>query len=319
MYRTLAALAALSLLSLVLSCRGILLPSFPQQCAKIESESTRPKVVLIMLDNMKFEAVVGNPVAPFINHTLIPQSAFVTGYYGSTFPSIGNYLMITGGEIVTNDNRYLGTISSDNLVRQCCLKGVSWRSYLDGLPHTGYLGDAAYPYVRPHNPLSYYEDVFYSDTQPNHLVPLEQLFNDLQADTLANFSMIVPSQVHNMHDCPLDNRPCGVDPKVAAGDEFLARVVPAILANPSFARNGLLIITTDHSWQNDQEHGGGHVIWMALGPLAKKGYRSENFYQHPSTLKLISDLIGIDPPNAAASAADMSEVLAQNATDTAPE
>jgi hypothetical protein len=300
--------AALLSLSLLLSCRGLFQPSFPQQCATVETAASRPHVVLIMLDNMKFDAVIGNPVAPFLNR-FIPEHAFLSNYYGSTFPSIGNYLMITGGEIVTNDNRYLGTVSGDNIVRQCCLHGVSWKSYLDGLPHAGYLGDAAYPYVRPHNPLSYYDDVFFSEQLSMNLVPLEQLFRDLENDALPSFSLIVPSQVNNMHDCPLDQRPCGVDPKVQAGDEFLQRVVPPILANPTFAQNGLLIITTDHSWKGTTEHGGGHVIWVAAGPLAKDAYRSDDFYQHPSTLRLISDVLRIGRPNAAADAPDMSEVL----------
>lgn len=310
----------LCLAATVVSCRGMYQIeglATAASCAQARSADAGTRVVVLILDNQWFDAVYRNPAAPFFN-SLIPQGAFAENYYGSTWPSIGNYLMLNSGAIPTNDNLFSGVVLDDNVVRECCNSGVSWKAYMDGLPEPGYIGDKAYPYVRPHNPFSYFGDVFYSKDIARHMVPLDQLFADLDSGALPSYSWITPSQVHNMHDCPLDRRPCDNDVKVAAGDGFLKEVVPRILASPAFQRNGLLIITTDHAWKSRIDHGGGHVVWLALGPRAKKGYRSATFYQHPSTVRLIADLLGIKPVGAAAQAPAMTEFLAEPAPAPAP-
>lgn len=324
MYRFLIVPVVLSAIVFSLSCRGVVQQPAFQTCAPIKAPSEGIRIVVVMLDNMKYEFIHQNPAAPFLNK-LMAENTYASNYFGSTWPSIGNYLMLTSGRVPTNDNRYMGTVSSDNFVRQFCQAGISWKSYAESLPEPGYLADKAYPYVRPHNPLSYYDDVFFNPEQAAKLVPLEQLFVDLENDNLPTYSMIVPNQVNNMHDCPFDKRPCdgtqenGIDPKVAAGDAFLQRVVPPILANSSFARNGLLIVVTDHAWPEEEapgcepcglKHGGGHVLWVAAGSRAKKGFRTDTFYQHPSTVRLVADLLGIARLGEAAKAPDMSEVLA---------
>lgn len=281
-----------------------------QSCAQPRSADEGTRVVVLMLDNQWFDAIYRNTTAaPYFN-SLIPQGAFADNYFGSTWPSIGNYLILNSGTIPTNDNLFSGIVLDDNTARQCCKAGVTWKAYMDGLPQPGYIGDKAYPYVRPHNPFSYFGDVYYDKQMALHMVPLDQLFADLDSGALPSYSWITPSQVHNMHDCPLDHRPCENDVKVAAGDAFLQAVVPRILGSPTFQRNGLLIITTDHAWKEKAaEHGGGHVVWLALGPRARKGYRSSNFYQHPSTVRTIADLLGIKPVGAAAQAPPMTEFL----------
>jgi phosphatidylinositol-3-phosphatase len=311
----------LSIFAICTGCRGLADISNvadPATCAAVRNADEGTRVVVLMLDNQWFDAVYESPAAPYLNG-LIKEGAFATNYYGSTFPSIGNYLMLTSGTIHTNDNLFGGVITDENVVEQFCSNGISWKAYQDGLPDKGYVGDRAYPYVRPHNPFAYYGEVVYHPEFAANMVPLQQLFQDLDQGTLPSYSFITPSQVHNMHDCPIGQSPCENDVKVDSGDVFLSQVVPKILNSPSFQRNGLLIILTDHAWSNKIVNGGGHVVWLALGPKAKKGYRSDLFYQHPSTLRLIADLLDFERIGAAANAPDMSEFLvASPAPDVAP-
>src|SRR5207302_1087226 len=76
-----------------------------------------------------------------------------------THPSIGNYFMMTAGEIVTNDDGFGGTVSDDNIVRRLVAGGKTWKSYAEGLPSPGFLGSSSGRYARKHNPLSFFSDV----------------------------------------------------------------------------------------------------------------------------------------------------------------
>jgi acid phosphatase len=86
-------------------------------------------------------------------------------------------------------------------------------------------------------------------------------------------------------------------------------MLPPILDNPSFKKNGLLIITFDESWDTDFRHGGGHIMTILAGPMVKKNFQSTTFYQHESIVRLISDVLAMPAPGAGASAPDMSEFL----------
>jgi hypothetical protein len=57
-------------------------------------------------------------------------------------------------------------------------------------------------------------------------------------------------------------------------------------------------------------NGGGRVAWLVVSPRAKTGYQSATLYQHPSTLRLILEALGVTQfPGAAATAPAMTEFL----------
>jgi hypothetical protein len=68
------------------------------------------------------------------------------------------------------------------------------------------------------------------------------------------------------------------------------------------------IITFDESWDTDNRHGGGHIMTILAGPLAKKNFTSSTFFQLESINRLISNVLGV-PQGAGANATDMSEFL----------
>jgi hypothetical protein len=72
---------------------------------------------------------------------------------------------------------------------------------------------------------------------------------------------------------------------------------------------GLLVIVFDES-AGDSTHGGGRVAWVVAGPDVKKVYVSTMLYQHQSTLRFLSEAVGLTSfPNAAATARDMEEFI----------
>src|SRR6059058_4738130 len=69
---------------------------------------------------------------------LAAQYGLATQYYANTHPSIGNYLMLTGGQVITNDDNYSGpAIAGDNIVRELIAAGKSWKLYAEDLPYPG--------------------------------------------------------------------------------------------------------------------------------------------------------------------------------------
>ena len=95
-------------------------------------------VVLVMEENQSYSTIVGSSAWPNLNH-LIQTGALATHYYADTHPSIGNYFMLTTGQILTNDDNSTTVYSADNIARRMISSSVSFRVYAEGATR-GYLG-----------------------------------------------------------------------------------------------------------------------------------------------------------------------------------
>jgi len=271
-------------------------------------------VVVVLEENHSYSSVVGSSAMPYFN-SLASQNVLATQYYANTHPSIGNYLELTAGQIITNNDGYTATISADNIVRHMLTAAKTWKSYAQSLPSVGYTGGDVYPYIRHHNPLSYFSDVVNSSVQRLNLVPFTHFATDLNNNQLPNFSFIAPDQHNNAHDCPAGMSTCSDAQKLAAADAFLKANIAPLLSNPAFQQDGILIILFDESFSTDTAHGGGHVAALMLGPNVKKGYKSTALYQHQNLLRTVMDALGMKTyPGAAATAADMADVFSGSPT-----
>jgi acid phosphatase len=271
-------------------------------------------VVVVLEENHSYSSVVGSSAMPYFN-SLASQNVLATQYYANTHPSIGNYLELTAGQIITNNDGYSATISADNIVRHMLTAAKTWKSYAQSLPSVGYTGGDVYPYIRHHNPLSYFSDVVNSSVQRLNLVPFTHFATDLNNNQLPNFSFIAPDQHNNAHDCPAGMSTCSDAQKLAAADAFLKANIAPLLSNPAFQQDGILIILFDESFSTDTAHGGGHVAALMLGPNVKKGYKSTTLYQHQNLLRTVMDALGMKTyPGAAATAADMADVFSGSPT-----
>src|SRR5437016_385457 len=130
-------------------------------------------VVMVLEENHSYSSVIGSSSMPYLN-SLANKYALATNYYANTHPSIGNYFMMTTGQIISNNDGYTGTVTSDNIVRRIMTAGKTWKSYAENLPSTGYVGGDVYPYCRHHNPFTYFSDVKNSSNQRQNLVSFNQ-------------------------------------------------------------------------------------------------------------------------------------------------
>ncbi|MGH9568831.1 MAG: alkaline phosphatase family protein [Candidatus Angelobacter sp.] len=298
----------LSVLALLLGCGGnsrIGGGSGPTPTPTPSTSSTA-HVFLVVLENHSFSQVIGISAMPYLN-SLATQNSLAANYFANTHPSIGNYFMLTTGQVHTNDDGFTGTVIDDNLARTLAAAGKTWKGYFQSIPSQGYLGPDVLPYVRHHNPFSYFSDVQGSATQQANIVPLPQLAADTSANSLPNFGLIIPDITHDAHDCPAGGSACPDTDRLSAADTWLADNIDPLIKSAAFA-NSVLIITWDEGDSADLGNGGGQVATVLVGSHVKTGFRSGTLYQHQSTLRLILDLLQItDHPGASAAAPSMSE------------
>jgi phosphatidylinositol-3-phosphatase len=263
-------------------------------------------VFLVMEENHSYSSVIGNSSMPYFN-SLAQKYGLATKYYANTHPSIGNYFMLTTGQIITNNDSYTGTVSANNLVRELISSGKTWKSYAESLPSVGYLGSSS-PYAKKHNPFAFFTDVVNSSTEKLNLVPFTQLKTDMANGNLPDFSYIVPNMNNDAHNGTL-----------GTADAWLKNNIGPVLSSSTFQQDGLMIIVFDESVDSDTTNGGGHIAMLVIGPKVKGGYKSTTTYKHQSTLRLIEQALGMSSfPGAAASAPGMGEFFGTSSTPPPP-
>src|SRR5579871_1413274 len=260
------------------------------------SEPTFNHILLVVEENHSYSEVIGNASMPYFN-SLASQYGLATQYYANGHPSIPNYLALTTGEMETFNDNFSGTIGDDNIVRELVKAGKSWKAYEESIPSQGYLGGDSGLYVRRHNPFSFLSDVQNDSSQAANIVDFPQFQSDLANNQLPQYSFIAPNINDDAHNGTL-----------AQADAWLQTNIAPLRSNSSFQSSGLLIITFDESDTSDTNHGGGQVATLIISSQAKKGFRSQTFYQHPSTLRLILACSGVNAfPGMAGAAPDMTD------------
>jgi len=303
-----------------LGCFVLLLPVLIAGCGSSGSSQSAPPpprtpsvpqvghVFLLLEENHSYSTVIGNPAMPFFN-SLATKGGLATNYFANSHPSIGNYFMLTTGQMITQDDNFTSTVDADNMVREILASGKTWKSYAESLPSVGYTGGDVFPYLEHHNPLSYFSDVRNNSVQLNNLVPFETQFaSDLANNQLPNFSFIVPNAEHSAHDCPDGGSTCTDTDKLAAADMWLQTNIQPLLSSTTFQQDGILVIVFDESDDSDSQNGGGHVAMVIVSAKAKSAFQSTTLYQHQSTLRLLLEALGSSArPGAVANAPDMVE------------
>ena len=240
-------------------------------------------IAVIVMENEDYRDIIGSPSTPFINR-LARRSALAQRMFATTHPSLPNYLALTGGATfgITSDCTSCH-VAARGLGDQLSAAGVSWRAYMEDLPHPCFHGDSAGDYAKKHDPFVYYDHIASTPAQCDHVVPMRELANAERTDTLPRFVWITPNLCHDMHDC---------DP--ATGDRFLARLVPPLLR--ALGRNGLLFLTWDEGSDSDGDGccrlaAGGHIATILAGPGARAGAVLRTPVDQYSELQTIEDLL----------------------------
>lgn len=263
---------------------------------------TSHHVVMVMEENTSYSTVVGDTkVWPNYNN-LIAQGALATNYYANMHGSISDYFLLTCGQYLTNNDSSTKVFDVPNIARSMLAAGVTFKVYAEGIT-AGYLGGNTGYYVIRHNPFALLSDIAdNTKIAAQVLQPFAQFATDLDNKALPEFSFIVP----NIEDDAHSGTP-------QQADTWLENnVVKPLSGYSAFQKggDGVLIVDFDEGALNDPTNGGGQVAPVFWGPIAKVGYRQTStiFYQHPSMLRTVMELLSLpNPPAAAATAPSMGE------------
>jgi acid phosphatase len=282
----------------------------------VAQSSTPPlgHVVIVALENHSYSDVVGSTSMPYYNG-LINQYGLAQNFYANVHGSFPDYAMLTSGELITSAGWGLPDdfpLSIDNLVRELKGTGKTWKVYAENLPSVGYTGNDVYPYVKRHNPFAYMSDVV-NNAQANNIVPFTQFATDVAANTLPNFSFVIPNAEDDAEDCPGGpSSTCLDSDKLANTDQWLQTNIAPLLTNSAFQQDGLLVIWWDEGNASDTTNGGGKVAVTLVGPTIKPGYRSTTFYRHENVLRTIAEGLGLGFPGASIYVQGMGEFFGPN-------
>ena len=270
---------------------------------------TPDHVFVVVLENHSFSQVIGSSSMPYLN-SLASAHALAASYFADTHPSLGNYFMLTVGNIETNPivgDSFSGPVTDNNIVRALTGAGKTWKGYMESLPSTGYTGADVYPYVKRHNPFAYLSDVLNSSAQAANIVSFSQITSDLSGNALPSYAFIVPNVENDAHDCPTGGSACLDSDKLMAADNWLRSHIDPLITNPALA-NSVFFITFDEGLDIDVIHGGGQVATVIVGAHVKPAFQSMVTYQHENLLRTVLDLLKVNSlPGASASAASMSD------------
>lgn len=271
-------------------------------------------VFLIMEENNGLKDVVPNPAAPNLDY-LARTFGLETSYFGvSPDSSESNYVGLLGGSThgVTSDDAYWkNRIGAPSLISQLDRAGISWKAYLQGLPHPDYQG-ICYParcngapdsdplYVSKHDAIQNFT-TSWNRRDWSRQVPIGELAADLRTGDVPRFSYVVPDECHDMHGDPpycLDSGNIR-DPQnqhlVAQGDAYLGHLVSEITHAPFWAQGNNAIVVTYDNGDNaagccDAKPGGGRVATVVVtshGPRRIQDAQPANHYSLLSTLQHI--------------------------------
>jgi hypothetical protein len=275
-------------------------------------------VFVVMEENHGFSDVIGNPAAPNLN-ALADRYGLATSYYGIGHPSEPNYVALLGGSTfgVASDNPYyVNSVHERSLVSQMDQAGISWKAYLQGLPHPGYQG-ICYPafcngtpdkdplYVSKHNPVANFT-TSWNAADRSRQVPAEQLGTDLAAGHVPSLGLIVPDECHDQHGDPpycLDSGSAGgSDPQdqrlVATGDQYLGQLMTGITSAPFWSKgNNAVVVTYDEGNDNGgccgANPGGGRVATVVVTSHGPRHVQDATPYNHYSLLATVQRNFGL--------------------------
>jgi hypothetical protein len=167
-----------------------------------------------------------------------------------------------------------------------------------------YNGSKQFSYAVKHNPPAFFADTNggYNLTATNparlYYAPLQQLQTDLSSNSVADYNWITPNLYNDMHDALSGGYKglTGDSAKIKQGDDFLAAIVPRIMASQAYQNNGAIIIWNDETEGTNADDLNHTIMEIVISPLAKgNGYQSTINYTHSSDLKTMQEIFQVGP------------------------
>jgi hypothetical protein len=238
-------------------------------------------VVIVMFENHSYSQIIGNSAAPRIN--AFAQSSNTTVFteaYAITHPSQPNWLHIFSGsnQGVTNNVKPSSKFNTMNLAAAVLQAGLTFKSYADGMPSTGYDGDVSGTYARKHNPVTNWVGSGTNQVPSSLNLPFSAFPTDYS--TLPTVSFVCPDMNNSMHDG-------GGNSAITTGDNwFYNKIYP--YAQWAKANNSLLIFTFDE----DNGSSGNRIATIFSGQMVTQGQNSTGINHH-NVLRTVEDMYGL--------------------------
>ncbi|MFF5291042.1 alkaline phosphatase family protein [Paractinoplanes globisporus] len=206
-------------------------------------------VVIVMLENKRYDAVVGHPKAPWIT-ALAHSSANMLRFYAETHPSQPNYLaLFTGSTQAVTDNGCPHDLGNrPNLGRQLIDAGRTFAGYAEDLPRAGWRGCSYRGYVRRHSPWVNFSNLPAAANLPYSAFPADYA-------RLPTVAFVIPNLCHDMHDCPKEQ-----------SDAWLRRQFTPYIAWAK-THNSLFVLSFDE----DNRTGGNRIATIIAGAGVRPG------------------------------------------------
>jgi len=189
-------------------------------------------------------------------------------------------------------------------------------------------------YATKHNPMALFTDTNggCNTTASNplrlHYAPLQQLSVDLANNTVADYNWITADQFNEQHSSLANGYgqfPGTSDQAaVAAGDNFVSRVVPLIMSSQAYQDHGMIVL-----WWDESEGGDTSAFTLPFFIISQEArpnvnglpYSNTIQYSHSSFLRTMQEIFNVDPKHGfnwlggAATANDLSDLLDPGVTD----
>ena len=280
--------------------------------ARIEGVPAMGNVFLIIGENTSRSLVTAEH-APYLTGTIAPNAAWVDDYYALADGSLANYIGLTSGQYlpcdVANDEPPKCHQKVDNIFSQLDKAGLTWTEWMESATNACDFFDSGFAWTRNiftthHDPAVYYDRVeggVYDEaitpkaecladavatgtTGPNDTSALESA---LASGDVARYNLIIPNDCEQGHD------PCGTDDPIRQFDDFLARIVPQILASPAYGPDSVIMITYDEG-SDPPVKDRFNIPLAVLGPRVRPGtYGGKVRYDHYSLLRTVEDGLGL--------------------------
>jgi acid phosphatase len=238
-------------------------------------------VILIMEENHSYSQVIG-PAA--YQTSLSKLCGRESASYGLTYPSLPNYMGLTGGTIpaaiVGKDCQPTGTCVSTGA--SIFSQAASWKVYAESMPSNCYRSNTSNGlYVPRHTAAPYYTKLAGCSTRD---VPLGTTSSgafeaNLASGSLPAFSLVAPNTTDDGHSGCL-----------SCSDNWLKTWMPIIINSPAYQDGSTAVIIT---YDSDENNAGNHVATIVVAPSVKPGTVVSTRANHYATLRTIEDTLGI--------------------------
>ncbi len=239
-------------------------------------------VFIIMFENENASTVLQN--AYFADKA--GQGVLLTEYRGVTHPSQPNYLATIAGDFFGWASDECTDLDDTTIVDLLESKQVDWMAYMEDLPEDDKTVCQQGLYYRKHNPFV----SFTPNQTSDRLAKIVNAQDNFDPDTVPAFAWYGPNIQNCGHTVPGCSSAGGSICNVNFAAQWLEGFLEPLLANDSFMKNRLIVLTFDEDWpqvDDGQPETGDPTYMVLLGDMVDPGTTQDDSYTHYNLLATI--------------------------------